>query len=269
MLKEKIAFFLLGSFAGSFTAFFSNVFLGKIKYFVNALLPILCGILNVKAKVNISVVFPVFNILFCVAYVFLLVRFQMAIMRSVIASVPYDSNTHKKVIVSVTFVSLSLVGYLVYTHLPNIEWTMLSWVWCVSQVANLILTLWTDEGNIGDYSSLLLASTASLVYTTWNDAPYESITVIRTLFVAITLGSPLVPLPNVSGEEFSFFALKKKRIRITLVLMVVLYFVNSPVSMWAPGDEPCNLIALLIPGMYALMLTVEASGVIKRKIWED
>jgi hypothetical protein len=255
--------FLLGAFCGCFSLFSANLLIDKISYVAISLIPLIGGIANYFLKLDITVVFPVTDILFCVAYAYFLVRFHMSVTRSVIESTDYDSNAHKRVIVFVAFVSFSIAGYFMYAFLPYDEWTPISWVWAVVNVLNLVFTLWADGGNIADYASVLLASTAALVRVSGNNAPYDSVTVIRFMFVTITILSPLPKLPRVTGEEFAFFAFKRKRTRIILAATLLSYFVVSPTAMWNRGDEGCPLIAILVPGMYALMLAVETAGVIQ------
>jgi hypothetical protein len=255
-----------GMSAGWFGLFIANVFIPKIHFALIIGVPIATSALNFLMAIDISPVIPVFDVLFSVCFSFLLVRLFMSISRSLILIVPYESPRDKQTMVFIAFVSFSMVGYIGYENLGESDRNRLTYVCATWNLANLVLTLLTENGNISDYSCVLLSSAVYLLHDASGVAPYDTITVVRVLLATIGILSPATVLPSSEKEEeFSFFGIRKKRTRIILVAMMFSYFLVSPGSMWARGDESRPLLALLVPAIYSLLLTSEELGLARNR----
>jgi hypothetical protein len=262
--SPKVAGAISGLFLGCLGLFAGNIFIRKLSYYVVAGVPIAASALNFIVQVDLGPVLPAFDVLFAVCYSILLVRVIMSISRSLLISVPTDSNLDKQAIIFIAFVCFSLFGYMAYAHFHEGDWNGVSFVWVFWNLGNLALTIFTDHGSIHDYSCVLLASAASLLHDSAGAVPYDIITVLRTLFVTVTIISPLAVLPSAETEEtFAFFAVKKKRTRIVLSMTMLSYLLVSPGAMWRRGDLCCPLLALLAPGIYSLFLANEEWGLSK------
>jgi hypothetical protein len=250
-----------GMFSGWFALFIANAFIPKISFLLIIGVPIATSAANFVIGVDISPVTPAFDVLFSVCFCFLVVRLFMSVSRSLILAVPYESTRDKQAMVFIAFVCLSMAGYIAYANFGEGDRNRLTYICATWNLANLVLTLLTENGNISDYACVLLASAAHLLHDASGAAPYDAITVVRVLLATIGIMSPVAVLPSSEKEEeFSFFAIRKKRTRIILVALMFSYFLVSPGSMWTRGDDSRPLLALLVPAIYSLLLTSEELG---------
>jgi hypothetical protein len=124
-------------------------------------------------------------------------------------------------------------------------------------------TVYHRKSHIAGFPSLfstliVLASSVWMAHVPQYDLPQDVITVLRLLFLAMTMLSPILVFPATPFEDrFLLFGIEQWQTRFALLGVIISYFMLSPRSMWQDGDSSCPAEALLLPAFYSAFIIYE------------